>query len=113
MDYNRNENGYMDLQSMQDQCRKCITFHVIITMKDGSMVEGIMEGVDRENVNLLVGEPVMMQEENQSYERQEFGYGRPRRRKPARRFRRRTLPLALLAGLDIVPFFPFFPFFTF
>ena len=86
-----------------------------ITLKDGAMVEGIIEGVDRENVNLLVAEPAMV-EEDLSCERQEFGYGgqgRPRRRRPRRRFRRRSFPLALLAGLDVIPFFPFFPFFPF
>ncbi|WP_418223169.1 hypothetical protein [Clostridium isatidis] len=105
MDYNVN--------SMHERCRKCITFHVVITMRDGTMVDGIVEGVDRENVNLLVGEPVMM-EEDLSYERQEYGYGQgSRRRRPVRRFRRRAFPLALLAAVDVVPFFPFFPFLPF
>lgn len=115
MDYNGGENNYRDMQSMHDRCRKCMTFHVVITLKDGAMVEGIIEGVDRENVNLLVAEPAMV-EEDLSCERQEFGYGgqgRPRRRRPRRRFRRRSFPLALLAGLDVIPFFSFFPFFPF
>jgi small nuclear ribonucleoprotein (snRNP)-like protein len=113
MDYNRNENDYKDIQSLHDKCRRCITYHVTLVMRDGSMFEGIIEGVDRESVNLLVGEPVMMEEENenQSYERQEFG--RPRRRRQARRFRRRNFPLALVAALDLVPYPYLLPFFLF
>lgn len=105
---------YNNLNSMHERCRKCITYHVVLTLRDGTMVDGIVEGVDRENVNLLVGEPVMM-EEDLSYERQEYGYGSQasRRRRPVRRFRRRVFPLALLAAVDVVPFFPFFPFFPF
>ena len=48
-----------------------ITFHVVITMKDGSMFDGIIEGVDRENFTMLVSEPVMM-EEDVSYAREEL-----------------------------------------
>ena len=108
MEYNGNDNNYRDMNSMREQCRKNITFHDVITMKDGSMFDGIIEGVDRENFTMLVSEPVMM-EEDVSYVREEFD--RQRRRRPARRFRRRTFPLARLAALDLVPYPYILPFF--
>lgn len=111
-------NYYRDSQSLHNDCKACIDYHVILTMTDGSTMDGIIEGVDSDRVNVLVGEDVMEQEEEtrDSY-RQPSGFGRPGRR--FRRFRRRPIPLNRLAAIAllqypyIMPPFSFFPYFIF
>ncbi|WP_374940967.1 hypothetical protein [Clostridium mucosae] len=90
-----------------------MSFHVIITLTDGSTIDGIIEDVDRDRVIVLVGEDVMEPEdENESNQQRQFpGVGRPRR---FRRFRRKGFPLGNLAALALLgyPYFvPPFPFF--
>jgi hypothetical protein len=88
-----------DIQKIQDKCERFLTYHAIFTMKDGSTFDGIIEGVDRDCVIVLVGEDVIEQEcENQSDQRQ---YGRPRRH---RRFRRRSFPLTTLLALSLLSY---------
>jgi small nuclear ribonucleoprotein (snRNP)-like protein len=95
---------YRDLESLHDQCKKCAYYHVIITMKDGSTLDGIIEDVDMDGVNMLVGEDVMEKDDEGEYDqdRQYYMYGRPRRR--FRRFRRRRFPLASLLALSLLPY---------
>lgn len=105
---------YRDLQPLHDKCKRLISFHVIITMADGSTIDGIIEDVDRERVVVLVGEDVMeAEDENEPNPQRQFhGGGRPRRR--FRRFRRRGFPLGNVAALALLgyPFFaPPFPFY--
>lgn len=110
-------NYYRDSQSLYDDCKKYLNYHTILTMNDGSEVDGIIEDVESDRVIVLVGEDVMEQEhDSQSeYQRQPFGYGRPRRR--FRRFRRRGIPfnnlarLALLQYPYIIPPFPYYPYY--
>ncbi|MBS6005888.1 MAG: hypothetical protein KIB43_02920 [Clostridium baratii] len=112
-------NCYRDSQSLHDDCKACVGYHVIITMADGSTVDGIIESVDADRVNMLVGEDVMEQEDESksSYQRQPVGFGRPGRR--FRRFPRRSFPLNRLAAIVllqypyIMPPFPFFPYFIY
>lgn len=113
MDLEKNDN-YRDIQYLHDQCKKNMHFHVILTMKDGSMMDGIIENVEPDRVIVLVGEDVMEMErddDNDSdYERQFFGPDhrpRRRRRRRFRRFRRRHFPFANLAAISLLPY-PFF-----
>ncbi|MHC1682664.1 MAG: hypothetical protein AB6733_06920 [Clostridiaceae bacterium] len=109
-----NNDYYRDLQSLQDQCKRSLYYHSILTMTDGSTFDGIVENVDADSITVLVGEDVMEQEGMNRYDeqRQFYGYGRPRRR--FRRFNRRKFPLATLAALSllqypyILPPYPYF-----
>jgi len=101
------ENDYRDLQSIRDHCNRLMNFHVVVTMRDGSTFDGIIDSVDTDRVCILVGEDVMEQECDD--QRQFFGgFGFPRRR--FRRFRRRFFPFGTLAAISLLPF-PIFPFF--
>lgn len=106
MDLERND-YYRDLQSLHDQCLKCLYYHTTLTMTDGSTLDGIIENVDKDRIIVLVGEDVMEQEDDneagQQRQYQGYGYGRrPRRRH--RRFRRKAFPLATLAALSLLPY---------
>lgn len=107
MYFDRNEND-KNIQRLHEECNRLMSFHVICKMKDGSSFDGIIESVDPDRVNVLVGEDVMDPE----FENQYRQFGSQRR---FRRFRRRTFPLAGIATLSLLqyPFFGppfFFPF---
>ncbi|WP_300383688.1 hypothetical protein [Clostridium sp.] len=107
---------YRDLKYLQDECKRCMSYHVILKMTDGSVFDGIIEDVDDNRIIVLVGEDIIEQEgENQpdmQMKRQPYSYGSPRRR--FRRFRRRNFPLNLLATLALVhypyaaPLYPYY-----
>lgn len=108
-------NYYRDLQSLQDECKRCLHFHVVVTMVDGSTLDGIIQDVDKDRVIILVGEDVMDPDDGMGmgmgmqFDSQRQG-GRQRRR--FRRFRPRAFPFNSLVGLSLLgyPFFapPFF-----
>lgn len=105
---------YRDLKNLHEDCKKHTSYHVILTMKDGSVFDGIIEEVDSKRVIVLVGEDVIEQDGEDIFSklRQPYDYRRPRRR--ARRFRRRNFPLDALAALTLVqypylaPLYPFY-----
>ena len=114
---NLGRNDYRDLKYLYDECKRCMSYHTILTMTDGSVFDGIIEDVDNDRVIVLVGEDIMEQEgedqfEQQQQQRQPYSYGRPRRR--FRRFRRRGFPLNALAALSLVhypyiaPLYPYY-----
>ncbi|MFD1040441.1 small nuclear ribonucleoprotein [Virgibacillus byunsanensis] len=92
-------------RNLEDDCRRYMYHHVVLTFSDGSSVDGIIEDVDGNRVTVLVGEDVMEREDNELDDRQFYGYGRPRRR--FRRFRRQFLPLAALTALSLLPYAPY------
>ncbi|WP_431803316.1 small nuclear ribonucleoprotein [Halobacillus andaensis] len=113
---NEDYNQYEDARNLHDQCKKYRYYHVTLSMKDGSSLDGIIEDVGMDRVTVLAGEDVMEQEsENEGYNRQFYdGYGRPRRR--FRRFRRRDFPFASLAALALLPYitpypYPYYPYY--
>ena len=104
-DYERND------MSIYEQCQRCISYHTIIQMKDGSSFDGIV-------VFVLVGEDVMTDEmanEMARQPRQPFGPMRNR----YRRFRRRPFPINTIAALAllrypfIVPPYPYYPYYPY
>lgn len=99
-DYNR------DSQSLRDQCRRYMFCHVMLTRADGTIMDGIIEDMDEDNVTMLVGEDVMEEDNNApSMQYRQFNpQGRQRRR--FRRFRRRRFPFRDLSRLFVV-FLPF------
>lgn len=105
MEFER-EDSYRDLQNLHDKCRKCMYYHVNLTMTDGSAIDGIIENVDQDRIIMLVGEDVMEQEneDEDNMQRQYSSYGHPRRRRRFRRFRRKAYPLATLAALSLLPY---------
>lgn len=101
---NKNRSG----QNIYDECRKLMDYHVLFTMRDGTIFDGIIESVDSDSVTILVGEDIMEEElENPCSQKRQFG--RPRR---FRRFRRRVFPLATLIALSLLPY-PYYPFFPY
>ncbi|OMI28809.1 small nuclear ribonucleoprotein [Bacillus haynesii] len=86
-------------RSLHDLCRKYMHYHVVLKMKDGSSVHGILEGVNRQEASVLVPEDVTETDERQFY----GGYGYPRRR--FRRFRRRIFPFVFIAALYPFPYY--------
>lgn len=103
-------NNTRDGQNLYNECKKMLSYHVVLTMQDGSQMDGIIESVEPTSINVLVGEDAIYQDdENQSnVQRQnesQFSmqgpYGNPRR---FRRFRRRNLPLTSLLALSLLPY---------
>lgn len=106
-------NYYRDSQSLYDDCKRALNYHVMITLKDGSKLDGIVVEVQPDRVMVLVGEDVMDEERGSEadLQRQPFG-GRPMRR--FRAFRPRFFPFGALATLAllqypfIMPPYPYF-----
>ncbi|KGJ48553.1 MULTISPECIES: hypothetical protein [Paraclostridium] len=90
-------------REMQKKCEELMNFHIIIAMKDGCKMDGIITDVDDSGVTMLVGEDVI-ERSDESKSRQ-----MPRR---FRRFRRRRIPFGSISGLSLL-LFPFIapPFF--
>lgn len=111
------EDGYYrELRAVEDECKKYLYYHIILTMTDGRKFDGIIENVDADGITMLVGEEIMEKEsENQSNEqRQYYNYDRPRRR--FRRFRRRSFPINKLAQIALLPYiaplpYPYYPYY--
>ena len=101
---------------LHEKCKKHMYYHVILTMKDGSTLDGIIENVDVDRIIVLVGEDVMDQErEDQSDDQRQYhgyghpsyghhGYGHHGYRRRFRRFRRKAYPLANLAALSLLQY---------
>lgn len=87
-------------QDIMSICQKYMNYHVIGQLSDGSMVEGIVDGMDDNSVTMLVPEDVY--EGDRIY----GGYGGYGRRR-FRRFRRRRFPFSIF----IFPFFIPFPYY--
>lgn len=94
-------NNNADLQQMYDECRQMQGYHVIVRMKDGRELDGVIESADPENMTLLMGEDVIMRDDEDDQTRQVGAYRNPRR---YRRFRNVRLPLASLLGLSLLPY---------
>ncbi|WP_291566014.1 MULTISPECIES: hypothetical protein [unclassified Clostridium] len=91
------------MQSLRDRCNMYLGFHVIITMTDGSMFDGIIDDVDMDGVTMLVGEDMM--EDGPDPDPDQYRQFRPRRRRRMfRRFRRRRFPFASIVALSLLPF---------
>lgn len=92
----RNDDS-MNTQRLRDECKRLMSYHAVFKMKDGSIFDGIIESVDPDNVNVLVGEDVM----DSDFENQYRQLGSPMR---FRRFRRRSIPLAGLVALSLLQY---------
>lgn len=115
MDLER-ENCYCNSQDLLGECKRYEYYHAKLTMIDGNTFDGIIENVDKDRITVLVGEDVIegQNEIQVSQQRQNYGYGNPRRR--FRRFRRRTFPISNLATLALLPYiapppYPYYPYY--
>lgn len=95
--------------TMKGRCNSYRFYHVTIKMDDGSMMDGIIENVDGDNVTVLVGEDVMADENDGSMSRQPY-------RNRYRRYRPRNFPINRVIGLGLLgypivpPIFPPYPY---
>lgn len=112
-------NNFRNLQHVQDECKKYLDYHIILSMTDGQKFDGIIVSVESRHIVVLVGEDMINQEcENQANQERVFkGGARPigggfhgggfpvgggfRR---FRRFRRRNFPLGTLAALTLLQY---------
>ncbi|MBX0359787.1 hypothetical protein K2225_19040 [Halobacillus sp. Nhm2S1] len=87
-------------QPSYEQCNKMKYYHVMVQTKDGQSFDGIITDVNNDKLTILISEDVMVDENGNAMDERQYGYGRRR----ARRFRRRTFPLAGLATLALFPY---------
>ena len=109
---------YGDLRAAEDECKKYLYYHIILTTTDGNKFDGIIEDVDKDGITMLSGEEVMEQEntDQSDEQRQYYDHRRPRRR--FRRFRRRRFPIGNLATLALLPYitpqlYPYYPYYPY
>ncbi|RYL92268.1 hypothetical protein EWH91_08335 [Sporolactobacillus sp. THM19-2] len=85
-----------DIESIRNMCHKYMNYHVIVSLKDGSQQEGIIESMNDQGIIMLVPEDI-----DGDDDRQFFGYGyRPR----FRRFRRFLFPFFFFVPPFIYPY---------
>ncbi|MFC2949933.1 hypothetical protein [Virgibacillus sediminis] len=107
-------------QHMYEQCKKHMHSYVLAEMVDGTKVDGIITGLDNENVYFAVpiggaNQPYAEHDYRDGYpDERVFGYGYPGYGygfpgygyyRPPRRFQRLILPLAALAALSVLPWY--------
>ncbi|ASB87425.1 small nuclear ribonucleoprotein [Bacillus sonorensis] len=83
-------------RSLHDLCLKYMHYHVVLKLKDGRSVHGILEGANRREASVLIPE-------NVTEGRQFYGNFRYPL-KTYCRFRRRIFPFALLTALYPFPY---------
>lgn len=102
-----------------DLCKDHMHAYVLVEMKDGTKMDGIVTGLDEENVYFAVpmSEGEMSGSPNSQIGRERqfgggYGYGYGgyppygyHGYYPPRRFRRLVLPLAALAALSVLPWY--------
>ncbi|SFP19587.1 hypothetical protein [Salibacterium halotolerans] len=103
--------------TIEEQCRQYMYHDVVVTFRDGSTADGIIESVDNENMQMLVGE-TMMENSHAGGDSRQFGggYGYGPQRRRYRRFRRRRFPLGALAALALLPYvtpYPYSPYYPY
>lgn len=97
---------YRDSNSIKEQCKCNLFYHVVLMMNDGRMMDGIIEEVNDDNITMLVGEDIVDDLEDQGITRQPPG--RPNRPNRFRRFGRRNYPINVIGGIGLLPY-PYVP----
>lgn len=102
-------------QSIYDLCKQHLHAYVLVETKDGMTFDGIMTGLDDENVYFAVPiEPYERDQIRNIYSPPYAGpyggfdhpyYGYPGYGYPGRRFRRLVIPLAALTTLALLPWY--------
>ncbi|AXI08775.1 hypothetical protein CV093_07930 [Oceanobacillus sp. 143] len=94
-------------EQMYNLCRDHVHAYVYAELQDGRAVDGIITGLDEENVYLAVPIEHSQQEQGQHDDNRFFGYGFPGYGfgYPRRRFSRLILPLTALAAISLLPWY--------
>lgn len=90
--------------NIADECKRLRSFHVILLLKDGIKLDGIIQDINDEGVLVLVGEDVFKNPSQNTPNRQNYMY---------RRYKPRFFPFAALATTYIMPYSYYTPFFLF
>ena len=90
--------------NIADECKRLRSFHVILLLKDGIKLDGIIQDINEEGVLVLVGEDVFKNPSQNTPNRQNYMY---------RRYKPRFFPFAALAPTYIMPYSYYTPFFLF
>lgn len=112
MNFDRaDNNNYNSLQDLFDECKNLMDYHIVLIMKDGTSVDGIIEKVDSNGIIMLIGEDVLDQDDDdQDQYNTQRQFKKPRRMRRHRRFRRRGFPFNVIHGLFPIPYpYPFYP----
>lgn len=98
-------------QNLYNECKKMMYYHAVLRMQDGTEMDGIIESVEPDHINVFVGEDVIYREDgNRNNGQRQYG-----NRRRARRFRRRRIPLVELLALSLLPYpyyvppYPYYP----
>jgi len=116
---------YRNIHPLHEKCKRCMYYHAVLTMTDGSTMDGIIENVEPDRIIVLVGEDVMEQgnnnQPNEQRQYHNYNYNRPINR--YRRFRRQAYPLANLAALSLLsypyiaqppyPYYSYYPYYPY
>lgn len=111
-----NDDYYSDISSLYDKCKKLLYYHVIFTIKDGSIFDGIINNVEENHIIVLVGKDIIKTEhENTSPQQRQYDdYTNSTQR--YRRFEPKRVPINALTGLYLLPYpfimpqYPYYPF---
>lgn len=115
MNFDRENDYYRDLNDVEDQCKKYLYFHVVLTMTDGRKADGIIQNVDANGITMLVGKDVMENEsqnnsgEQRQYYDYDYDYDRPITR--YRQFTPGLFPLNTLAKIALLPYITSYPYY--
>ena len=90
--------------NIADECKRLRSFHVILLLKDGIKLDGIIQDINEEGVLVLVVEDVFKNPSQNTPNRQNYMY---------RRYKPRFFPFAALATTYIMPYSYYTPFFLF
>lgn len=108
MNYERVDNN-KSLQDLFNESKNLMDYHIIIMMKDGSSVDGIIEKVDSNGIIILVGEDVLNEENGDMQQSMKRQFGHPGISR-FRRFKRRAYPFNVMRTLfPIIYPYPFYP----
>ena len=90
--------------NIADECKRLRSFHVILLLKDGIKLDGIIQDINDEGVLVLVVEDVFKNPSQNTPNRQNYMY---------RIYKPRFFPFAALATTYIMPYSYYTPFFLF
>ena len=118
MTLDRKDDYYREFHDVQDECKKYLYYHIILTMTDGRKFDGIIENVDADGITMLVGEDVMMKESENQSEKQRQYYNDDRPMGRFRRFNRESFPLNTLAEIALLSYiapqpYPYYPYYSY
>lgn len=102
---------YRDMNSIKEECKTYLSYHAVLIMNDGSTCDGIIEGIDEDEIIVLVGEDVIVDDNGEDDNRQRpMGFNQSNR---YRRFRRRRFPIRGINRMELLryPFvYPVYPY---